>query len=98
MSKKTKKAVLIGLGTALLYSAVKGNGIFNKPRFYFVYKALEKYLSSNHADSNIGEIVKTKNGWSCIVNDKGKSFVVNISKAVDGNYLFSESELKEDNL
>lgn len=98
MSKKTKRAVLIGFGTAILYSAVKGNGVFNKPRFYFVYNALKKYLSSNHPLSNMGEIVRTKNGWSCIINDSGKSFVVNISKSEDGTYLFSESRLKEDNL
>ena len=90
---KTKKAVLFGLGAAVCYSFIKGNGVFNKPRFYKEHKAVSKYLSSNHANAYVGEIVKTKNGWSCIVNDMGKRFVLNFEKTSKGDYIFSENEI-----
>lgn len=88
--KKTNKALLIGIAAAGAYHFIKGNGIFNKPRFYYQHKAVEKYLSSNHENANVGEIVKTKSGWSCIVNDNSYQFVLNISRTDDGTYIFSE--------
>ena len=88
---KTKKAVLIGLSAAVAYSFIKGNGVFNKPRFYQQHKAVQKYLSSNHESAYVGEIVKTKGGWSCIVNDMGRKFVLNMEKTSDGSYVFSET-------
>lgn len=91
--RKTKKALLAGIAAAGAYHFIKGNGIFNKPRFYFQHKAVKKYLSSNHANAYVGEIVKTKSGWTCVVNDNSYRFVLNISQTNDGTYIFSEEKI-----
>ena len=93
LNKNTKKAILIGIGTAAAYNFVIGKGIFNKPRFYHQHKAVKKYLSSSYPEAVTGDIFKTFDGWSCIVNDNGVSFVLNITKTFDGDYIFSRSEL-----
>ena len=92
-NSKSKKAILLGIGAAVTYSFIKGNGIFNKPRFYHQHKALKKYLSSNHPNAYTGEITKTKNGWSCIINDTGRHIAVNMEKSEDGTYIFSEQSI-----
>ena len=94
MKKSNKKgALILGIGAALTYSFIKGNGIFNKPRFYNQHKALEKYLSSNHPDANKGDIIKTDDGYSTIINDRGVKIIVNMAKTPDGVYVFSEKPL-----
>lgn len=88
-----KKAVLIGLGAALVYKFIKGDGIFNKPRFYSQYKAVERYLSTYHSGARAGNISTTESGWHCIVTTPEKSFLLNIHRTQDGMYLFSETDL-----
>lgn len=91
--KNTKKAILLGIGAAAALKFAAGDGIFNKPRFYFQYKAAEKYLSSAHPGAVIGNMVKTSGGWSCVVKENNSSFVLSITKASDGNYIFHNSQL-----
>ena len=93
MNKKSKKAILIGLAAAAGYSFIKGKGIFNKPRFYHQHKAMEKYLETNHPNAIAGEIVKTSGGYTTIVNDGGRNFVLNITRTEDNTYIFSEEEI-----
>ena len=91
--KNTKKAILLGLGAVAAYKFINGDGIFNKPRFYFIYKAAKKYLSSSHPDAVLGKIIKTSGGASCIIYENNRQFMLSVSKAPDGTYIFHESEL-----
>lgn len=94
MKKLSKRnAALLGGGAAVAYSFIKGIGIFNHPRFYKEHKALKNYLKTYHPDSNTGDIVKTKTGWSCIINSRNKQILLNIEKTNDGNYVFSETDM-----
>ena len=95
MSKKisAKKAALLGVCAACAYKFIKGEGIFNKPRYYAQYKAVEGYLATYHPGATFTNIVKNDSGWHCIVNATDKSFVLNIHKTDDGMYLFGETDL-----
>lgn len=95
MSEKfsPKKAILFGICAAAAYKFVRGEGIFNKPRFYEQHKAVQNYLSTYHPDAEAGHIVKNDSGWHCIVTAPQKGFALNIHKAENGTYLFSETNL-----
>ena len=95
MSKKfdTKKAILLGLAAGVAYKAIKGEGIFNKPRFYRQHEAAKKYLSSKYPDAKTGDIIKTEDGWSCIVYLHDKNFVLYITQSNTNEFIFSEKTL-----
>lgn len=95
MDKKfsAKKAICLGILATCTYKLIRGEGIFNKPRFYEQYKACQGYLNTYHIGAEFGHIVKNDTGWHCIVNTDTKSFMLNISKTDEGVYLFSETEL-----
>lgn len=88
-----KKAVLLGLGAACIYRFAKGEGVFNKPRFYQQHKAVLGYLETYHPTAVAGSIVKNNGGWHCIVKNGTGDFVLNINKANDGTFIFSETQL-----
>lgn len=90
-----KKAALLGAGAAVVYSFIKGKGIFNVPRFYDQHRAVENYLKTYHNSANHGDIIKTKDGWVCIVNINEEQILLNIQKTEDGAYIFSEEKLEE---
>lgn len=95
MSEKfnTKKAVLLGICAACAYKFIKGDGVFNKARFFSQTKAVENYLNTYHPGANAGKISPTESGWHCIVTTDEKSFLLNIHRTDDGVYLFSETDL-----
>ena len=88
-----KKAVLLGVGAACLYKLVKGEGVFNKPRFFQQHKAVVTYLDTYHPGAVAGNIVKNDAGWHCIVKNGTTNFVLNINKTNDGTFVFSETQL-----
>ncbi len=90
-----KKAALLGAGAAVVYGFIKGKGIFNLPRFYNQHKAIEEYLKTYHNGANHGDVIKTENGWVCIVNINDEQILLNLLKTEDGNYIFSEEKLEE---
>ena len=95
MSEKfsPKKALAFGICATLAYKFVKGDGIFNKPRFFEQHKAVENYLATYHPSAKTSNIVKNDSGWHCVVTTNEKSFVLNIHKTDDKTYVFSETEL-----
>ena len=88
-----KKAILIGAAAACAYEFLRGDGIFNKPRFASQHKAVEAYLSSYYTNAEHGKIIKDDVGWHCIVQASQKKFLLNIHRTDDGMYLFSETDL-----
>lgn len=90
-----KKVALLGAGAALIYGFAKGKGIFNVPRFYNQHKAIEKYLDTYYNGANHGDIIKTNDGWICIVNVNEEQILLSLQKSEDGNYIFSEKKLEE---
>ena len=90
---KAQKTVLYTTVTALVYSAVKGNGIFNKPRFFNQYRAIKKYIDTTYPGAVMGNIVKTSGGWASVINCQGEKILLNVTKTSDGNYIFSEEKM-----
>lgn len=90
---KAQKTVLVGTLTACAYSMIKGNGIFNKPRFFNQHRAIKKYIETTHPGAVIGNIVKTSKGWASVINDHGSCFLLNITQSPDNNYIFSEEKM-----
>lgn len=93
MEKNLKKAIFAGIGAAAAYSFLKGEGMFNKPRFFREYKAAEKYLSSYYENAVCSEMTKTKTGLCCVVTAQNKRFILNIHKTDKGEYVFSETAM-----
>ena len=89
----TKKAALLGAGAALAYGFIKGKGIFNIPRFFDQHKAIKNYVKTYHPNANVGDILKTKNGWTCIINSNDEQILLNLEKTDDKNYIFSETKM-----
>lgn len=89
----TKKVALLGAGAALAYGFIKGKGIFNLPRFYNQHKEIKKYVETYYPNGNFGDILKTKTGWCCIINNNNKQILLNLEKTDDGNYVFSETDM-----
>lgn len=90
-----KKAALLGAGAAVIYGFAKGKGVFNKPRFYNQHKAIKNYLGTYHNGANYGDIIKTKDGWVCVVNVNNEQILLNVQKSNDGSYIFSEEKLEK---
>ena len=90
---KAQKTFIIGTVAALGYSMIKGNGVYNKPRFFYQYRAIKKYIDATHPKAVIGDVVKTSQGWAVIVNDHGNCFLLNVTKTDDDVYLFSEEKM-----
>lgn len=90
---KAQKTVLYTTATALVYSALKGNGVFNKPRFFNQYRAIKKYIDTTHPDAVIGNIVKTSAGWASVINCHGEKILLNVTKTPDDRYIFSEEKM-----
>ena len=90
MEKKTKKAILLGIGATVLYNACMGKGIFNKPRFYHQINAAKNYLDTYYKGAKMGPVEKTASGWATVVDYEGKKILLSFVKA-DGKYIFSES-------
>ena len=95
MSKKgSKLPLLIGLAAVGAYRFYKGKGMFNKVRFHEQHNAVSDYLDGHYPNAFYSDIVPTDDGWSCIVNNRGRRFVLYLTKSDDGVYVFWEKECK----
>ena len=91
--KKSKLPLLIGLAAVGAYRFYKGKGIFNKYRFSEEHKAVSDYLEGHYPGAFYSDIAPTEDGWSCIVNNGGKRFVLYFTKSSDGIFVFWEKEM-----
>lgn len=58
-----------------------------------VYKKVKKYLDENHPGSRCSDILKTKDGWSCIIMEDGKKTALYITKTEAQGFSFWENEI-----
>ena len=85
-----KKIDIFDISSAA-YSAYK-KGTFDKFRYREVYKKVSEYISSKYPDANATDLVKTKNGWSCVIRDRDKSRILYITEC-EGEPSFWEKEI-----
>ncbi len=95
--KKQKKLmwVLAGALAVGAYRATTGKGIFNKIRFKDEHDAISNYMLSNHPGAFYSDIVKTGEGWSCIINDGYDKYLLYINLSEDGTYIFAEKKIEK---
>ncbi len=92
MNRKFKiSPVLVTVAAAGIYNAVKGNGIFNGPRFARQHDAVSKYVESHYPGATYAPIRATQNGWATIITEAdGKRHNLYVGKTPDGVYVFKE--------
>ena len=95
MSNKRLKcrAMLTAAAAAVVYSAVAGKGLFNKPRFREQHEALGRYVDNNYRGCTYSSITIHGRGWSSCVKRFGRPVCyIYFSKSPDGTYVFTESK------
>lgn len=93
MSKKKNGLIpiLITIGAAGVYHAVKGKGIFNRPRFAKQHDAISKYVETHYPGGSYAPIQATQNGWATVITaPDGKQYNLYVGKTPDGIYVFKE--------
>ena len=74
------------------YSVIKG-GSYGKVRYFSVYKKVTEYVNNHYKDAKCSDIVKTKDGWSCIVSKDSKNLILYITKTDTGDLSFWEQPI-----
>lgn len=88
-----KRLFLLGAAAFGVYNLYKGNGVFNKVRFSEQHDAVAKYMQTHYPGCTYSDIVKTEDGWSCVINTYRKSTVLYMTKTPDGKFVFWETEV-----
>lgn len=92
--KKKILAILAGAAAAGVYAAVKGKGIFNRPRFANQHEAIERYIDAKYKNAEYSPIERLSNGWCTIVTEHdGSQFILYMTVSDDGVYVFSEEKI-----
>ncbi len=86
-------ALAVGLAAGGIYSMIRGNGIFNRPRFAEQHQAVERYLDAHYPGASYSPIRETGGGWSCIVRTGKREFMLYLTRAKDKVYIFHEGEV-----
>ena len=94
--KKIKRgAVITSALSAVIYGAVAGKGIFNKPRFREQHEVLGSYVDTNYPGCVYLPISVHGSGWASAVRSGSRIVTyVYFSKAPTGDYVFTESKVK----
>lgn len=94
MNRKNFLLLLGGAAVAVLYTALNGTGIFNRPRFASQHDAVSRYLEHRYPDTTYTPIKLSGNGWSTVLTaPDGVRSILYISRTEDGVYLFREQPL-----
>lgn len=92
--KKKILAMLTGAAAAGVYAAVRGKGIFNRPRFAPQHEAIQRYIDAKHKKAEYAPIEQISNGWCSVVTETdGTRFMLYMTVGEDGVYVFSEEKI-----
>lgn len=94
--KKSHKltAVLVGAAAAGIYAAVRGKGIFNRPRFKKQHDAIERYIEAKHKNAQYSPVEQISNGWCTVVTEfDGTQFMLYMTCDENGVFVFHEEKL-----
>lgn len=89
--KNTLIPILLTIGATGIYHAVKGKGVFNKPRFAKQHNAISKYVETHYPGGSYAPIHATQNGWATVITGAdGSKHNLYVGKTPDGVYVFKE--------
>lgn len=93
--KQDKKWIPVAAGLAIggAYSFIRGNGVFNRPRFAAQHKAVRRYLDAHYPGAVYGKIKEAGKGWSCIVRADGRQFMLYITRTAGRVFIFHEQNV-----
>lgn len=94
--KKSHKllAVLAGAAAAGVYAAVRGKGVFNRPRFARQHDAIERYIDAKHKNAEYAPVEQIANGWCTVVTETdGRQFILYLTCGEDGVFVFHEDNI-----
>lgn len=74
------------------YRLIK-NSKTGKLRYHSLYKKVTEYAELHYENATCSDLIKTENGWSCIVSASGKSVVLYISQTPGGELEFWEKQI-----
>lgn len=87
-------AVLAGAAAAGVYAAVKGKGVFNRPRFAKQHDAIQRYIDAKHKNAEYAPVETVSNGWCTVVTETdGSQFMLYMTCDKDGVFVFHEEKL-----
>ena len=91
-----KRLLTIAAGAAMIgaYRAITGKGAFNRVKFSKQHEAVGSYVLSHHPGTFYSPIERTKDGWSCVINDRGTRYLLFIFMSEDGIYIFDENKIE----
>lgn len=83
--------MLITAAAVGVYSAVKGIGVFNKPRFAKQHEAVGKYVETHFPGGTYSDITQTENGWfTAVTAADGSIHKLFLGRTPDGVFVFQE--------
>ncbi len=93
--KQHKKWIPVAAGLVIggVYHLIRGNGVFNKPRFAAQHKAVRRYLDAHYPRAVYGKIKETGNGWSCVARADGRQFMLYITRTPGHVFIFHEQNV-----
>lgn len=86
-------AVAAGVAASGIYNMVRGNGIFNRPRFAAQHRAVAQYLEGRYPGAVYSQIKETGNGWSCVVRHGSRQFILYLTRTDEKIYIFHEGNV-----
>lgn len=94
-----KKKTLLLMGTAAaagIYGAIAGKGPFNGIRFKKQHERISRYVQTHYPSAAYTPVEATENGWVTVIKRLGMPRIILYVTCDDnGNYIFTESEVKE---
>ncbi len=83
------------LAVAGIYNYVKGNGIFNKPRFKDQHDAVSRYVEAHYPNSFYSPITATEKGWMTVITTQdNKKIALSLTKCENNVYVFEEVNIE----
>lgn len=94
MDKKryTVLPVFAAAAAGLAYSAYKGAGLFNRPRFQKQHDAVSRYISTHYPGAYYDPIQSAGSGWSTVIHYGKHNVALFLLKTEQGDFVFSEHE------
>lgn len=84
---------LAGAAAVCVYRVVKGYGVFNRFKYANEHIAVSRYVETHHPGGSYSSIAGTGDGYSTIITDSGNKFILTVTMAENGIYVFSEEKL-----
>lgn len=92
--KKRNAAMLMSITALGVYSAVRGKGIFNKPRFREQHHVISRYVEAHYPGAVYSPIESAHKGYLTVIRRIGKPKIMLYAyKTSAGVYVFEESQV-----